>query len=305
VSLALGAVLGVVAGLVAKALVGVAAGAAEGVAAEEGTAALAAEGDAEATGNAFLRNIEGCNSFAAGTAVLMADGSAKPIQDVKVGDKITNADPETTAPQQHTVTAVHDTDTDTDFASLSVATAAGPTTITVTAHHLFWDSTKHSWTTAVDLKLGDQLDTGGNGTATVLSSWRFTSSIRTYNLTVDGLHTYFVTAKRTPVLVHNDCGGAPSPGNIAVIGRRWDTKVARDWPGHDVLKIDDWTIDKNDEWIAAVIKNKQDVYVSSPLTRDNVWDAAANRETVMAREIRQLTDAGYTSDGFYLRAPAK
>jgi RHS repeat-associated protein len=203
VSLALGAVLGVVAGLVVKALVGVAAGAAEGAAAEEGTAALAAEGDAEATGNAFLRNIEGCNSFAAGTAVLMADGSAKPIQDVKVGDKITNADPETTAPQRHTVTAIHVTDTDTDFTSLSVATASGQKTITVTAHHLFWDSTKHIWTNAADLKPGDQLDTGGNGTATVLSSWEFTSSIRTYNLTVDGLHTFYVTAGSTPVLVHN------------------------------------------------------------------------------------------------------
>ena len=146
----------------------------------------------------------GANSFAAGTTVVMAGGFTKPIQDVKVGDKIANADPGGIAPQQHTVTAIHVTDTDTDFVSLSVATPAGPKTITVTAHHLFWDSTKHIWTNAADLKPGDQLDTGGNGTATVVSSWRFTSSMRTYNLTVDGLHTYYVLAGATPVLVHND-----------------------------------------------------------------------------------------------------
>jgi RHS repeat-associated protein len=146
---------------------------------------------------------KGCNSFAAGTAVLMSDGTQKPIQSVKVGDKITNSDPDTKTPQQHTVTAIHVTDTDTDFTSLSVATAAGVRTVTVTAHHLFWDSTKHIWTDAADLKPGDQLDTGGNGTATVLSRWRFTSSIRTYNLTVDGLHTFYVVAGSTPLLVHN------------------------------------------------------------------------------------------------------
>ena len=158
----------------------------------------------------------GANSFAAGTAVLMADGSHKPIQDVEIGDKITNADPDSTTPQQHTVTAIHVTGTDTDFSSVSVATTAGPKTITVTAHHLFWDSSKHIWTTAADLKPGDQLDTGGTGTAAVLSSWRFTSSARTYNLTVDGLHTYYVLAGAAPVLVHNcprtlDIGGGSFP----------------------------------------------------------------------------------------------
>ena len=133
----------------------------------------------------------------------MADGTGKPIQDVKVGDQVANADPDSTASQQHAVSAIHVTDTDTDFTSLSVATAAGPKTITVTAHHLFWDSRRHSWTDAYDLKLGDQLDTSGDGSATVVSSWRFTSSLRTYNLTIDAVHTYYVFVGATPVLVHN------------------------------------------------------------------------------------------------------
>ena len=143
------------------------------------------------------------NSFAGDTPVLMADGSQKPIKDVKVGDAVANADPDADANQKHKVTAIHVTGTDTDFASLSVATATGAKTITVTAHHLFWDSTKHIWTNAADLKPGDKLDTGGDEVATVLSSWKFTSSIRTYNLTVDDLHTYYVIAGSTPLLVHN------------------------------------------------------------------------------------------------------
>jgi RHS repeat-associated protein len=169
--------------------------------------AVAATGD---TGKAIQDTAAACagNSFAAGTQVLMADGTVKQIQDVKVGDKITNAEPGGVNLQQHTVTAVHVTDTDSDFDSLSVSTPAGLKTVTVTAHHLFWDDTKHIWVAAVDLRPGDQLDTAGTGAATVLSGWRFSSSIRTYNLTVDGLHTYFVLAGTTPILVHNVGGDA-------------------------------------------------------------------------------------------------
>lgn len=39
----------------------------------------------------------GCepNSFVPGTGVLMADGTTKPIKDVRVGDQVLSADPET------------------------------------------------------------------------------------------------------------------------------------------------------------------------------------------------------------------
>lgn len=111
-SLALPFVAGFVISLVADAVIG--------GALSEG-AALAADGAEEGTEASLLDT--GCNSFAAGTAVLMADGSQEPIQDVKVGNQVTNADPDSTAPQQHTMTAIHVTDTDTDFTSLSVATA--------------------------------------------------------------------------------------------------------------------------------------------------------------------------------------
>jgi hypothetical protein len=149
---------------------------------------------------------DGCNSFAAGTTVLMADGSSKPIQDVHVGDQVTNKDPETGQVQTHTVMATHVTDDDSDFVDLTVQTPSGTSTITVTAAHLFWDSTTHSWAEAENLHVGDQLDSHDGVRVTVAASRRYMGSMRTYNLTVDGIHTYWILTGVETVLVHN-CGG--------------------------------------------------------------------------------------------------
>lgn len=46
-----------------------------------------------------------CNSFAPGTDVLLADGTTKPIQDVKTGDKVLATDPKTGRTTVKTVTA--------------------------------------------------------------------------------------------------------------------------------------------------------------------------------------------------------
>jgi hypothetical protein len=135
---------------------------------------------------------------------LMADGSGKPIKDVVVGDHIANAAPGSPRLQQHQVDELHVTDGDTDFDDLDIGTSAGSARITTTAHHLFWDVTTQSWTEAADLKLGEQLNTPGNGHVAVVANYRHAGTLRTYNLTVDSVHTYYVLAGNTPVLVHND-----------------------------------------------------------------------------------------------------
>jgi uncharacterized protein RhaS with RHS repeats len=91
-------------------------------------------------------------------------------------------------------------------------------------------------------------------------------------------------------------GSVTKSGDIKVLGRLEDTKVARDWDGHDVLNIPDWTIKKNDQWVEQGIKNKQEFYTASP-EKGNLWDAAANRETVYARELNQIKGAGYVKQG--------
>jgi hypothetical protein len=160
--------------------------------------------DATAGWSGELRQRCTGNSFVAGTKVKMADGTAEPIEKIKVGDKVTNAQPDSSTPQTDTVTAVHVTYTDHDYDQLTVATPSGPRTITSAAEHLYWDATTHTWNQADNLNVGDQLDTSGNGHVTILTTKHYTALQATYNLTVNTTHTYYVLAGPAPVLVHND-----------------------------------------------------------------------------------------------------
>ena len=189
-----------------------------------GESGLADDGAGESAGAACA-----ANSFAGATPVLMADGTRKPIDQVKVGDQVANAQPGAaagTADQKHTVTAVHITYTDHEFTDVTVAqapvsadsgplasldglrerslSAAAPTaTVTGTAEHLYWDATTHVWTPADRLRAGDLLQTTDGRDVSIIAVRTYTATLTTYNLTVDGLHTYYVEAGGTPVLVHN------------------------------------------------------------------------------------------------------
>ncbi|WP_432855287.1 Hint domain-containing protein [Amycolatopsis sp. CA-161197] len=189
-------------------------------------AAGASSGRADAT--AAEDAVATCrNSFSGGTPVLMADGSTKQIEDVKVGDKVRNAEPDDSSTEIHTVTALHITDTDRDFVDVIIATPDGPKKITTTAHHLWWDVTTHNWTDATNLTPGDLLDTPGNGHATIQTLNRYISSIRTYNLTIDTIHTYYVLAGNVPVLVHNSGPFCGTP----IGGRNGDNRGEEDFHG--------------------------------------------------------------------------
>ncbi|MFF7635936.1 toxin C-terminal domain-containing protein [Kitasatospora sp. NPDC008050] len=144
------------------------------------------------------------NSFVAGTRVLLANGTSEPIQEVRVGDRIENATPGSQAVAAHTVTEIHRTDGDRDFVAVVITTPAGTATIDSTAHHLFYDLTLATWVDAAALAPGDRLQTTGDGSATVQAVRTYTAADRTYNLSVDGVHTYYVLAGATPVLVHNE-----------------------------------------------------------------------------------------------------
>jgi hypothetical protein len=79
-------------------------------------------------------------------------------------------------------------------------------TVTTTFHHPFYDITQASFVDAVNLHTGDELQTTGGGeTAPTPAVRAYHATEVTYDLTIDGLHTYYVEAGTTPVLVHN-CG---------------------------------------------------------------------------------------------------
>ncbi|NUP49919.1 MAG: hypothetical protein HOW97_21795, partial [Catenulispora sp.] len=142
------------------------------------------------------------HSFTAVTPILMGDGTSKPISQVQVGDTVANADPATGTQQQHRVDAIIVTQTDHDFTDVTVDTPTGDRTIHTTDHHPFYSVTKGTFVEAADLRPGDTLKTP-DGTVAVTAVRRFHTTQTTYDLTIDGLHTYYVEAGDTAVLVHN------------------------------------------------------------------------------------------------------
>ncbi|MEU5385602.1 polymorphic toxin-type HINT domain-containing protein [Kitasatospora cineracea] len=159
------------------------------------------------------------NSFPAGTEVLMADGTTKPIQDIQVGDTVMATDPQTGETRPEPVTATITTPDDKEFTTLTLITEADPGTppiaVTSTQNHPFWDTTTNQWTNAADLKPGEKLhtDDGTTLTITTVTNYR-TAPTTAYNLTIADLHTYYVLAGTTPILVHNS--GAPCGTHLAL-----------------------------------------------------------------------------------------
>ncbi|MCY0934721.1 LamG-like jellyroll fold domain-containing protein [Streptomyces sp. H34-S4] len=147
------------------------------------------------------------HSFTGATAVLLANGSTKPIAEVKVGDYVLTAEPGKKEKEKHRVKEVVVTKTDRDYVDVVVATKDGPKTIQTTKHHQFYEATRNAWTQAGDLKAGQQLQNGDGAPTAIVEVTSYTADRVTYDLSVEDLHTYYVEAGSTPVLVHN-CGGA-------------------------------------------------------------------------------------------------
>ncbi|MFE2373079.1 ricin-type beta-trefoil lectin domain protein [Streptomyces sp. NPDC059398] len=140
------------------------------------------------------------NSFPATTQVLMADGSHRPISQVRVGDIVKATDPSSSQlqPRQVTDTFKHDTQRLVDI------TVADGGNLTSTAGHKFYVA-KRGWTLVSDLRVGDHLRTA-DGSVHAVAALHDRSGLTprvVYDLTVDDLHTFYVLAGTTPILVHN------------------------------------------------------------------------------------------------------
>ncbi|MFD5098101.1 polymorphic toxin-type HINT domain-containing protein [Streptomyces albidochromogenes] len=175
---------------------------------------------------ALIRGAGCAMCFLAGTDVLMADGSTKNIEDVKIGDEVLATDPETGETGPRKVTRLIVTEDDKHFNQLTIETDDGPKKLSATHEHPFWSPSEKQWVEASKLRPGMTLLTDDGSTVHVRANRAFDKHARTYNLTVDDLHTYYVLAGQTPVLVHNsNCpltGGfkaGVSPDEIADINR--------------------------------------------------------------------------------------
>ncbi|MFF5017549.1 ricin-type beta-trefoil lectin domain protein [Streptomyces sp. NPDC001165] len=142
------------------------------------------------------------NSFPGDTQILMADGSHKAIRDVHVGDLVRATDPETGRPSTRRVTDTmrHDTRrlVDITVADGSLSSTAG--------HRFFVEG--RGWTLVSALHVGDSLRTpdGTFRTVTGLEDRAGLAPREVYDLTVEGIHTFYVStdgAHPQSVLVHN------------------------------------------------------------------------------------------------------
>ncbi|MFK0243402.1 polymorphic toxin-type HINT domain-containing protein [Amycolatopsis azurea] len=149
----------------------------------------------------------GCNSFVPGTTVTMADGGKKPIEDVQVGDEVLTTDPETGDTLTRPVTAVIDGEGTKDLVEVTVDTDGdlGDSTgiVIATGEHPFWADQQGRWVYAKDLRAGDQVRTDDGKRLSVLSTKAWTQWQKVRNLTVEDVHTYYVSVGGEDVLVHN------------------------------------------------------------------------------------------------------
>ncbi|WP_336160110.1 polymorphic toxin-type HINT domain-containing protein [Amycolatopsis sp. VC5-11] len=157
----------------------------------------------------------------------------------------------------------------TSLVDVTVAAPGGPKKITSTAHQRWRDATTHTWTDASNLRPGDLLDSPGNGHAAVQTLSRYTTSIRTYNLTVDTTHTYYLAAGKTPVLVHNG----------------YRDKIAEVRESHDEVRQGSWNPDSGGGNDYLFFREGNDLLLTKsdgqfvtmfPMDKPNRWFEQAN-----------------------------
>ncbi|GGW27185.1 ricin-type beta-trefoil lectin domain protein [Streptomyces xantholiticus] len=145
------------------------------------------------------------NSFPGSTQVLMADGSRKAISDMRLGDWVLAEDPEsgTKRPQMVTATYAHDTNR-----LIAITFADGSTLSSTAGHRVF--VVDRGWKLVSELRKGDGLRSsdGSVHPVRVLRDLAQLTTRSVYDLTVSGLHTFYVRSegpRAKDLLVHN-CG---------------------------------------------------------------------------------------------------
>ncbi|MGI5186856.1 RHS repeat-associated core domain-containing protein [Promicromonospora sp. CA-289599] len=160
------------------------------------------------------------NSFVAGTKVVMADGTTKPIEELEIGSEVLATNDFTGESESQEVVGLVAGEGEKHLVKLTVRAENGDeASVTATTGHPFWEPRLREWVEAGELDAGSWLRTSA-GTAVKVEAVATSSEIaKVYNLTVSGWHNYYVATGigRTDLLNHNtnpkECripGGAPN-----------------------------------------------------------------------------------------------
>ncbi len=96
---------------------------------------------------------------------------------------------------------------------------------------------------------------------------------------------------------------------ITTLGRTWDIEAAKELDGFRVLDLppDEWSVERNYEWLMEAIKNGDVFYLASPVTEATlrVEDPLMKYGgiSVFMRELDLLLQSGYRRIGDYLIPP--
>ena len=138
--------------------------------------------------------------FVAGTPVQMADGTTKPIEQIKIGEWVQSRDANTgiTRVKQVTQTFAHDAD------ATMLLTFGNGETIEATPTHPFYVLGR-GFVPASQLGIGTSIVTRAGPAATLTAKTNHTGATRVYNFEVADFHTYFVGKSDGGLWVHNIC----------------------------------------------------------------------------------------------------
>jgi hypothetical protein len=146
----------------------------------------------------------GGESFAPDALVVLASGRTEPISEIKIGQRVKAVDTNTGKSVIRKVTALW-VKRDTDLMDVTITSSAGvASTIHATTHHLFWDLTTHTWVEADRLQAGDRLRSDDGTTVTFTASTVVSAAADMWDLTINGVHDFYVTTGSVAVLVHNE-----------------------------------------------------------------------------------------------------
>ncbi|WP_084717020.1 Hint domain-containing protein [Saccharothrix syringae] len=149
----------------------------------------------------------GCNSFAPGTLVLMADGSTKPIEELSLDDQVMAYDPDSgvSGGRQVVGTVVGEGVKHLVRIALDIDGPEGDATgvVVATGGHPFWLADEKRWRNADELRVGSLLQSPDGSWTEVVSVERWFEVARVHNLTIDDIHTFYVVTEGVGLLSHN------------------------------------------------------------------------------------------------------
>jgi RHS repeat-associated protein len=166
---------------------------------------LAAASGAAGAAGAAGRGLRGA-CFTAGTPIVMADGSTKPIEEVRPGDRVLSQPQEGGDPVVSTVDRTFERKAEETL----VLTFSDGSTVETTDEHPFYVPGK-GWTAAKALRAGTAVESlSGPGlesesASRIVSVRAAERPAKVYNFEVAGTHTYYVAAGDSAVWVHNVC----------------------------------------------------------------------------------------------------